>query len=1300
MTRKAFKLLDFLPIPLPLFRQSVPRISNQTLDKMLGDISTWWALHHSQYTIPAFSELPIFKAFQQSQDCYERTVQGRLEAMTGEGEDRVLTWDWGSERESLRKEQGNWLYQRRFREAGAEVSIVGGSNAQEEWGEVSIALSEDSKSYERWRLAPLSRLYERFSLRGFTKRGLKSSESVHFSGHIEVSNETYSESPSDCHSERIWLRGDLKGSEKKHQEGDFAYGESHVNGANFNETKSWHRDSEHYWGVIQGKAETKVWSERWDIGGKAHFEERTQQDQGRKAGMRFERRGQDWSRQEWEGVEDAELQKQGSSGETVQMQQFLEEMRTVGLSHTLASEEVVRKLLETTPASYSLDAEFLMDERKRLSSNTTSDLPSLMQQIRSINSLNAKQEVLKGKMIAESSTSEADLETLRGLLEEGLRKSSETLGQIAKKDQEEVLMGPGTATPLERCEMLAKRLLALESAKYEHLKAAFSAQKSDQTAIIASEMARLGAEQDSINATLRKLLPATTPVPSPSVPPTPELTTELAVKQVLTASLASLLEQSRSNGDEEGWEGFEEQGMDQGLVEVRSKLTSMVQPLEKSHPQLMEQVAALNSHSFTPQNLLSVMQLITQAVEATKEATHPATGLLSLFKPPTVQEEEYEETVEEVVEITVDEQIQEMVQQVEAMEQRVSVQEEQIAALKKQLVTKERVAQALGEELADLRRSAEVFEAREEEVSNLSLSLRKCKVALSDKALELQQLQTVCSQLETDAKRAQSLEQKLTTLERQYSALEGTLEALQHSAQSPSAATAQLTALLESAKASEQQVKEQRECILRLTANNKEEHKKRNKQLLLRLVSAISVTLRTERTHVFLVWKMRSEAPISEWDYKEMRARPQLTREWTTGESENMAKGVSEAYIILRKRCFDGNQLLARLDKGEICTNSLMNQLEMYDFMENLLDRKAIADISALEQGKQPSALSDFLVTTVLNNNEGNQHLAEDFVARFLCTLYAQYRLSTPMAVLYSRLLGLFHPFPVLLPASVLLLRFNSRFNGLAKTHSLSQPRNMSVFCGPALPFPLLFTSFVSELASDSCSFQCFLTALQPIASARDCLYDLIRANEATEAGYIQKQFKATISEEEFLERTEKWGFPRAISRQVFKEMQTGEGLSRAELTEKVKAMGSKFPTGLSVTKSLFLTAILCGYEAALRQVLTELAEELENTLLEPISEDSFRGTMRTIRPNRGQDQVEQLLTQAVQWAEGEVVTKAHLMGVLGLYAPESSSPFLISAFPLAETAQTSSEEQAKSPLLPSSRLRSALKFQSSRSMT
>jgi len=1272
---------------------------------MLGDITAWWALHHSQYTIPVFSELPIFAAYQQGQDSYERTTQGRLEVMTGEKENRVLTWDWGSERETLRREKGNWGYQRRFREAGAEVSIAAGSNDTDEWGEVEITLTEDSKSYERWRLSVQSRLYERFSLRGFTKRGLKASESVHFSGHLEVSSETYSESPSDSHSERIWQRGDLKGSEKTHQEGDFAYGESHVSSAAFTETKSWHRDSEHYWGVIQGKADTKVWSERWDIGQKAHFEERMQEDKGRKAGMRYERKGRDWSRQEWEGVETAEVQKKGDGGETAQMQQFLEEMRTIGLTDVLASEEVIRKLLKITPVSYSLDAEFLLDERQRLSSGTEADLSSLMQQIRAIHTLYGKQEALKGKMIADLGSSEANLGTLRGVLEEGLRKSSATLGLIDREDQKEAVQGSGKAkSDLEVCEAVAKCLLKQESTKFERLKVALSPQKPDQMGEIAAEIARLGTLQDSINTALHNLLPASTSVPSLIAPAGPELTTELEAKQALTASLVTLLEQSRSKLDEEGWEGFEEQGMDQGLAEVRSKLTSMLQPLEQSHPQLIGEVAALNSHSFTPQKLLSVVQLITQAVEATKGAAQPSlptatVGLFSLFKPPAVLEEEYEETVEEVVEVTVDEQIQEMVLQVEVMEQRLSAQDGQIAALKKQLVTKERIAQALGEELTDLRRSAEVFEAREEELSNLSLALRQCKVALSDKALELQQLTAACSQLQTDAKRAKSLELKLATLERQHAALEGTLEALQHSALAPSTSTAQLTALRESAKASEQQIKEQKDCILRLTASNKEEQEKRNRQLLLRLVSAISVTLKTERTRVFLVWKVRSEAPISDWDYRDMRARPQLDREWSIGGEEIRAKGVSEAYMVLRKQCFEGNPLVARLDKGEVCTNSLMAQLEMYEFMEDLLDRKAVADSSALAQGQRPVPLPDFLVATVITKSEGNSHLTDDFLARFLSTLYAQYRLSTPMAVLYSRLLGLFHPFSVLLPASVLLLRFHARFTSLTKTHSLPQPHNMPLFCGPALPFPLLFTTFARELAADSASSLHFFTALQ---SAGEALCDLIRyyakQDRKTENEYIQKQFKEAISEEDWMEVVGKWDFPKAVSREVFREMQRGEVVSREELAGRVKAVGAKFPDGLPVTKGQFLFAVLCGYEAALRQILTELADKLENSALEPSSEDTFCRAVLAIRPSLRPEVPGQLFAQAVQWAGDAGVTKSLFLGVLGLYGPEVNSPFLISTFPLTETAQTGSEGQAKSPLLPSSRLRSALKFQASRS--
>lgn len=1278
---------------------------------MLGDIAAWWTQHHSQYTVPDLTELPIFTAFLEEQGNYDRTVQGKRETMVGEQEDRVLTWDWGTERETLRKVKGNWAYQRRFREAAADLSITAGSSASEEWGEVEISLSEDCKSYERWRLSPQSRLYERFSLRGFTKRGTKSSESIHFSGNLELSNETYSESPSDSHSERIWQRGDLRGSDKTHQEGGFSYGESHVDSVDFSEAKSWHRDSEHYWGSIQGKAEGKAWSERWDIGGNTHFEERLMEDQGRKSGMRHERQGKDWKRHEWEGLETSEHEGKGNTEEIGQIQQFLEELKTIGLTEMLNSEEVVKKLQAITPVSYSLDAEFLLNERQRLLSAQGSDLQTLMQQIRAIHALVAKQEALKGKMMEEFATPEANLNPLKGLLEELMEssnKTSELMGVLeAKGKKEGELMRGKSKNDAEICEMMLKQLLKLESIKCENVKTALNREKSDQIAEIQAEVASLCAEQDSINASLQHLLPTGASIPS--IPASTAPPNGLKAKQALTTALVALLEQSSTA--EEGWEGFEAEGMDQGLAEVRSKLSSLVQPLEKSHPELMGEVAALSGHSLTPQRLLSVVQLITQAVSST--AGKPglpaaAPGLLSLFKPQShTEEEEYEETVEEVVEVTVDEQIQEMVMKVEDLEQRLNAQDDQITGLKRQLTTKERISQALSEELADFRRSATLYEAREEEISNLTISLRQCKVALSDKTLELQLLQSTCSQLEADAKRANSLQLKLATLEQQYAALEGTLEALQHaSLHSPSESTAQLSALREAAKASEQQLKEYADRIASLAVSNKKEHEKRNKQLLLRLIVAISGILRTEKTSVFLVWKVRSEAPISDWDYREMRDRPELRAEWSDG-GETEEKWGSEAYLVLRKRCFDDNPLVMRLNQGQICTNSLMELVEMYEFMENVMDRKVIEDNIALEQGKQPLSVSTFLLAAVMSQSEGNKHVADDFLSRFLSTLYAQYRLATPMAVLYARLLGLFSPFPVLLPASVLLLRFNSSFNDLAKVHSLPQIRNTPAFCGKALPLPLLFSSFATQLTDDSISFEHFLTELKPkYASAEEYVCDMIRYQAKkklqTENAYIMQQFagKETISEQEFTEKAAKLGFSRAISVEAFREINAGETLKPAKLAEKVQAIVEKHPTGLAVTKGAFLSAILAGYETALRQLTTNIVQKLPKPLSEPYpSEDSFRQAILMVRPGLGQETAGKLFTEVSKWTEEGTVTHVHLVGALALYDTEFSSPFRFSPFPLAEKGSSGGKDQTESPVLPSARIRSPVKLRSSRSL-
>ena len=1245
---------------------------------MLGDKTAWWAMHHSSYPLPNLTDLPIYTAFREEEEKkHDRNPE------SGDSDDRTLTCDRGNERETLRKDKGVWVYEKRFREAGSAISITMGMNDSEEWGEIEICPNEEVKSYEKWRLSPSKREFERFSLRNFTKRGTKSGQSVHFSGLTESWNETYSESPSTTHSERMWERGDFAGTEKTHQEGDISYGELTVKSPSFSESKTWHRDSEHYWGVIQGSAEGKTWSERWDIGAKAHFEERFMQENGKKSGLVYERKGTEWRRQEWEGME--MNTQEMKSGEHSQILQLLEEIRSAQMTQIMTSEEVLKQLLKYAPSSYSLDTEFLLNERQRLALNTMSDIPTAVGEIKALQTLLNKQETLKGTIVGDSNMPQSSDFPWKERLGEVIKQSLETLRMVSLEEieNEGSLEEGKIMTEKSLYDSLLNRLLELETRK---------------SALIKDVFERVATEQTRINTTLQQMLPDPAPIPTLPTLPHSTLTKSILSLQDLTSSLVRMVSETRAD---EGWEEGATEGMDTGLAEVRTKLTSMVRPFEASHPELATEIASLNQQTLTPQRLLSVVELLTKAVTANQPPPSAITGLISLVKPQ--QEVEYEE-VEEVVEVTEDEQIQEMIVQIEDMENRLHVQEDQITGLKKQLVTKDRQLQAANEELKDLRRSVEVFDARDEELTQTKIALKQSRIELSDKILLLQQTQTTCAQLEKDAKLVTNLQQKVSILERENASLQHALESLQRVSQ-PSEVTSQLKSLRDAAKLAEDQLKTQNECISKLTANSKIEHEKRNKQLLLRLVSAISGTLKTERTRTFLVWKVRSEAPISDWDYRDMRKRPSLSTNLKLRGDDLKGKWILEADLMLKKRVIEENELITRLDKSEICTNSLLELSEMYEFMETALNTKFTSDLSLLEQEKTPKSVSSYLLDLILQENEGNKHLADEFLSRFLSTLYSQYRLNAPMAVLYSRLLGLFHSNPVILPISVLYLKFNAKFNDFSQEKFIPQPGNRELLCGKAVSLDGILAVLGQELAADASSFEWFLSEMKPRGvKAAEYVCELgkfyAKSRNMTEIEYFWTLFngKSKVNCEEFGNLAGNLAVSKEILVECFEEISENGEITKDLLSSHINSVKKQYPTGIPITKSEFLSGILSGCEASLQTVLSSISNQVKSPKEDPLSEAEFSEYVRRMSSDLDSDQVEAMYREAGRWSEDGSVRYSHVVGVVSVQDRRYTSPFRL---PLALGRDTrDSQDPIKSQNSASVRLRSALKYQGSRSQS
>ena len=399
---------------------------------MATELDTWWSQQYSWYSIQELATLPIFNKFVSMHYQFQRETKDHSESFKSEGDKDIFQWadNIREEGEIFWHDRKNdtWFYEHRYKEGVAQVTVRSWRTSESEWGEVIRKYFEYSVQ-ENWKVVGETKHYERFEIRDGEKRGIKTGLLPVLEG-VERWTERYWDKSGESEFEKVWERPDSKGGEIKNNKGELWWGETWSQAEDHTEKKIWHIEKDHEWGHSMTEACDKRVNEKWDLTKNSRNEERLIEDGGRRRGFRYVRKGADWYRQEWDGLQ---IIGQDEEAELLKRQQFLQQVDEANANghDSLQKGETTLEMLLSEAPQFSAEVAAIKKERLDIPKPDSNDIDSLLSTIRTEQYLLDKQERLKQRMISETHSEHQKYYEIYLLFDRLMKESHITMGEIA-----------------------------------------------------------------------------------------------------------------------------------------------------------------------------------------------------------------------------------------------------------------------------------------------------------------------------------------------------------------------------------------------------------------------------------------------------------------------------------------------------------------------------------------------------------------------------------------------------------------------------------------------------------------------------------------------------------------------------------------------------------------------------------------------------------------------------------------------------------------------------------------------------
>jgi hypothetical protein len=373
-----------------------------------------------------------------------------------------------------------------------------------------------------------------------------------------------------------------------------------------------------------------------------------------------------------------------------------------------------------------------------------------------------------------------------------------------------------------------------------------------------------------------------------------------------------------------------------------------------------------------------------------------------------------------------------------------------------------------------------------------------------------------------------------------------------------------------------------------------------------------------------------------------------------------------------RQEAVNTNVLIETLSKANVPADRPLTYLNIFKFFEELMDKKFEVDTQDLQAGRKPRAMTEFLMEH-LNRQFGIKTLALRYLGQLIPGLQVLYNENLPYAVLFARLLQVFHPEPIPFQLMLYLVRIRMEFHKLMEKYARErevqrrrqQGKKLETTHGRAA-YDLAATggeAYATDVISmiydlfenDEKSGELALQLLRPEAcSLSDYVtfklcHKMAKLGMSAEAVFklIDEDGGGSISETEFVNGVktslELWITETDI-KEVYQELAKGGELTLQDFTERcnfnwfLKAEKSE---EYKTTKCHFLTVLIAVFNRRQREDTAQLIALYDSKQQVPLSRETFIALLRSLDADIPQERIETIWTCGCAEADnGEGLTE------------------------------------------------------------
>jgi len=371
---------------------------------------------------------------------------------------------------------------------------------------------------------------------------------------------------------------------------------------------------------------------------------------------------------------------------------------------------------------------------------------------------------------------------------------------------------------------------------------------------------------------------------------------------------------------------------------------------------------------------------------------------------------------------------------------------------------------------------------------------------------------------------------------------------------------------------------------------------------------------------------------------------------------EASAAQVEQAETLLgaeRQEAVNSNVLIETLSKANVPADRPLTYLNIFKFFEELMDRKFEVDAQDLQAGRKPRAMTEFLMEH-LNRQFGIKSLALRYLGQLIPGLQILYNENLPYAVLFARLLQVWHPEPIPLQLALYLVRIRMDFHKLMEKYArerevqrkrqkgkkLETTHGRAAYDQAATGGEAFTTEVISLIydlfENDEKSGELALQLLRPegcslvdYVTFKLC-HKMAKLGMSAEAVFklIDEDGGGSISEAEFVSgiksSLELW-ITEADIKEVYQELAKGGELTLQDFTEScnfswfLKVEKSEEFTN---TKCHFLTVLITLFNRKQRDITAQLIALYDSKQEVPLSKESFTVLLRSLDAEIPQERV------------------------------------------------------------------------------